>query len=252
MLAEAAAEERASLTWPSCPHRFSLGEDEVHLFRVELTDYRMVRGQGPETLDRQEQARAARFYRARDRQRWTMARVALKSILARILEREAGSLSFEYGPQGKPFLPGTRLCFNLSHAHEMALVAVAWQRELGIDVEWNHRTVEVAPLARRFLSASEQSALFAKPLQEQHAAFLRLWTRKEAFIKAIGQGLSLPLDCFDVSLDQPPRLLAIRAGEWASQVWRFEHLAPAPDYVGAVVAAGSPWRPRRWSWRFER
>jgi 4'-phosphopantetheinyl transferase len=183
-----------------------------------------------------ERRRAERFVFSRDRRRFTVARGALRMILGTYLGLEPGRMAFTYGPRGKPAVEGVE--FNLAHSHELALCAVA-ARPVGIDVEWRRPVEDVVSLARTAFSAREQEALFALPEMERLDAFFRCWTRKEAYLKARGDGLHLPLGGFDVSLERDDaRLLASRIDPAEPGRWTFASFEPAPGYFGALAVEG--------------
>jgi 4'-phosphopantetheinyl transferase len=205
-------------------------------------------------LSAEEQARASRFVFDRDRVRFTVARGALRTILAAYLDGSAHALAFEYTAHGKPFLrlasgrPDIR--FNVSHAGSVALVGAALGREIGVDVERLREDVATGAIAERFFSPAEVDALRALPEDARCAGFFNCWTRKEAYVKARGEGLSMPLSVFDVSLapGEPAALLAVRGDPLERARWSLEALAPRTGYVGAVAVEGTGWRLRCWEW----
>lgn len=187
------------------------------------------------TLTADETGRAARFRFPADRNRYIAAHGALRDILARYLNREPGQVRFSANQYGKPTLPGCPLEFNLSHSGDFALVAVTRGRKVGVDVERFRPDVDFERLASRFFSSREAAELTAFPAAQRLAAFFRCWTRKEAYIKAQGLGLSLPLKDFDVSLGDPALLYATRPDAEEAGHWRVFSLQVDPFYAGAVV-----------------
>lgn len=155
-------------------------------------------------LSADERERAARFHFLKDREHFIAARGLLRLLLSRYLDLPPQQLSFSYSPYGKPALAGERDCtslrFNVSHSHGVALYAFTLEREVGVDVEYIRQDVVGESIAEHFFSAQEVTSLRALPAGVQPQAFFNCWTRKEAFIKARGEGLSFPLDQFDVSL----------------------------------------------------
>jgi 4'-phosphopantetheinyl transferase len=183
-------------------------------------------------LDAGERARAERFVFERHRRRFTAARGLLRETLAAELGGDPAALRFEYGPRGKPRLAAGSddgLRFNVSHSGELLLIALARGAELGVDVEAVRPDIDHAAIARRFFSACEQAALLALPDPLRARGFFAIWTRKEAYVKLLGGGLSIPLDGFDVSLDEPARLLRGAAGVTLLR-------AEAPDGFLAALA----------------
>ena len=234
----------------------TLSAREVHLWRVDLQPSDSTCGQLARLLSTDEQQRADRFCFQRDRQRWVVARAALRQILAKYLALPATELQFEYSGHGKPSLHPKLLCgvnFNLAHSGDLAVVAVTKAPSIGIDLEVIRPLEDRQAIARRYFSLAEQQAFFSLLPEGQSAAFFRCWTRKEAYLKACGQGLSRALDSFDVSLDAPSlgaielvteapaRLLRDALDVAAPDHWHLEHLEPLPGYVGAcAVAQRSP------------
>jgi 4'-phosphopantetheinyl transferase len=240
----------------------ALGRGEVHVWRTALDlDPPRVAALAA-SLSADERDRAARFHFERDRVRFTVARGVLRALLGRYLDLPAPALAFDYGQHGKPSLaaaavarpvdgaPGAELRFNLSHSAGVALCAVTRGREVGVDVEGLRADFATDEIAERFFSPAERAALRALPAGARCAAFFACWTRKEAYIKARGLGLSLALDAFDVSLapGEPAALLATRDEPGALDRWLLRALDPGPDLAGAVVAEGHDWTLHCWTW----
>lgn len=223
--------------------------EEVHVWRAALEADPADLERLQETLAPDERARAAQFHFPKDRRHFLAARGALRDILARYLHREPARLQFRYGAAGKPALAtvseGHELRFNLSHSDGLALYAITRGGEIGIDVERIRAEVAEERVAERFFSAQEVSALRGLPTHLQAEAFFNCWTRKEAYVKARGEGLRIPLDSFDVSLIPGAPAAFLRGAE--SQ-WSLQAFIPAPDYVAAVAAEGRDWRMRLWQW----
>lgn len=153
-------------------------------------------------LSSAELGRAARFLRERDRRRFLAARCALRQRLAQHLGVSAGALRFVEGPEGKPFLADAPRChFNLSHSEDLALVGIGDRSELGVDIEVLRPVDDAQPLARSHFTAAEFDAMMALDERARAAAFLRIWTRKEACLKALGTGLSIAPSSFEVGLE---------------------------------------------------
>ena len=231
-----------SSTWLPPPNALSLQSGEVHVWRVDLKQTEEVVEQFRKILDPDELQRASRFYFERHRRAFVVGRGFLRDVLGRYLSSKPEELKFSYGAYGKPALNGehknSRLRFNMSHSHEVALFAFAENRELGVDVEHIRADFASEEIARRFFSPREVETFNALPQQDQVAAFFRCWTRKEAFIKVIGMGLSQPLDQFDVTLvaEQPAALLWVN-GDDASR-WSLYDLEVGGDYAGALAVEG--------------
>lgn len=208
-----------------------------------------------QTLDGNERVRAERFYFRRDRNHFIVAHGLLRLILSRYLNIEPSDLRFCYSPYGKPMLAkefdGDRLRFNLSHSHGLALYAVTRARELGIDIERIRPDLTYEQLAERFFSPREVAALRAVPTSRRLGAFFSCWTRKEAYIKARGEGLSFPLDHFDVSLapGEPATLLSTIGDPLETRRWSLRELDLAPGYAAALAVEGHDWRLKFWQWQ---
>jgi 4'-phosphopantetheinyl transferase len=232
----------------------TLRGDEVHVWRARLDGPSARTRELLSALSPDERERAWRFHFTKDRDHFVVARGLLRSILGLYLGREPGQLRFGYGPHGKPYLIGENdqdgLRFNLSHSHGLALLVVARARQVGVDVERVRPDIAGDGIAERFFSPQEVARLRALPAALQAEAFFNCWTRKEAYIKARGEGLSLPLDQFDVSLapGEPAALLATRIDAEEASRWSLMALAPGPGFAAALAAEGSGWRLKCWQW----
>lgn len=222
-----------------------LAAEAVHVWRVRL-DPSGGLGEGWELLSDDERRRAARFVHEHHRRRFVAAHSALRRILAGYTASPARQLEFATGPDGKPSLvladgrsrPG--LEFNLSHSGGLALVAVAWERPVGIDLERWERQRDHLALATRFFSPAELASLqsLAERSDDLVHGFFAAWTRKEAYLKARGEGVMRGLHHFDVTLapGEPARLLADRL-DTAIDRWRMRSIVPDPEFSAAVVVA---------------
>ena len=239
--------------WNLPSTHLALAATDLHVWQVALDQPEASVARFRAVLSADERARVDRFHFDRDRRRYIVARGGLRSIIGRYLDLAPERLTFDYGPQGKPHLSPvssqTPLHFNVAHSHELALYAITLAHEVGIDIEYTLRQVaDIDQLADRFFSANENTVYRTLPVIDRRAAFFRCWTRKEAFIKATGEGLSHPLDRFDVTLapDQPAAILTIDGEPADASAWSLFHLEPAADYVGAVAVQGSVWRLSGW------
>lgn len=222
--------------------------NEVHIWQTRLDVSETCLERLYVALSDDERGRARRYRFARDRQQFIVARGALRGILSHYLGAEPARLRFVYSPYGKPSLDpafgGEKLRFNLSHAGELALYAVTWGREVGIDLEpvRPEPADEAATLfvAQQFFSPWEVQELMALPTEQRDLGFCACWTRKEAYIKARGEGLSLPLNQFDVSLSpgQPACLLRVCGAPQEVTRWSLVALELCAGYVGALAVEG--------------
>jgi 4'-phosphopantetheinyl transferase len=191
-----------------------------------------------ELLAHEEQERASRFRAERARDHFILTRGALRSLLAAYLQKEPQELSFGVTKYGKPFLEGTAdLRFNVSHTDGAALLGFARGREIGVDVEHIQSQLDTWKLAERFFSARERAALETLSGEELQSAFFRCWSRKEAYIKARGEGLSLPLSQFDVSIapHESHALLATRPDGSEAERWVVHDVATKGQYAAACA-----------------
>ena len=241
-------------SWLPAPEHPRASRDEVHVWRVSLAQP-AVRIEGlREVLSGDERERAYKFHFEKHQSNFIVARGMLRLILGRYLRLPPEQVRFDYNSYGKPDLhaaPGERLLrFNLSHAGGLALYAITGEREIGVDIELLRDDVAGVALAEYFFSPREVKTLRTLPPEVQTRAFFNCWTRKEAYIKARGAGLSLPLEKFDVSLSpcEPAALLSTRDDEQEASRWLLRELTPDPDYVAAVAVEGSGWQLRCWRW----
>lgn len=215
--------------------------DEIHVWSAALDREEKVLRQLDSTLSPEEKARADRFHFVNDRNRFVAARGLLRELLGRYLRQAPAGLEFSYGKHGKPFLSGENvssgLSFNLSHSSGMVVYAIARERNLGIDVE--HARAESAgeDIAQRYFSAREVSDLRTLLPDARVEGFFLCWTRKEAYLKATGMGLQIPLDSFSVSLlpEKPAQFLGGVESRWHMAAFR-----PALGYAAALVYDGAP------------
>lgn len=240
--------------WETAPRSLRLNGEEVHVWRATLARTHAEVEALKRQLSDEEVRRAERFRFSHDRSNFVVARATLREILSLYVGVPPPLLRFGCNAFGKPELiqqPGeARVSFNLSHSGELALYALARGREVGVDIEAVREDVDCEELAGRFFSRREADTLLALPAEGRTRAFFECWARKEAYIKARGQGLSLPLDSFDVSLSpgEPAALLATQADEREAASWTLRELTAHPAYAAAVAAEGCGWRLRCWSW----
>lgn len=196
-------------------------------------------------LVEEERERAARFLAERERRRFLVARATLRRLLGERLGVSPRAVRLTTGEHGKPALARpfseSGLRFNVSHSEDLAVYGFARGREIGVDVEAVRSIEDAEAIVRRFFSRNECSAFLALDPVDRPLAFFRCWTRKEAFIKAIGEGLSHPLHAFDVSLkpDDPARLLRVGNRSGNESGWTLDAFDPGPGFVGAFVVQAS-------------
>ena len=204
---------------------------------LEVADLKKV-------LSPDEMERAERYRFDQHRNEFILTRAVLRMVLASYTAQSPESLSFDYSAQGKPALKNgpPDLRFNLSHTEGLAVLALVREREIGVDAEKICAQPDAQKLAKRFFSAREQLFLGKLSGDELQRAFFRCWTRKEAYIKAKGEGLSIPLHAFDVSLeeDQPAALVGTRPDPTEAGRWTLYDLSVGQGYAAALTVAHVP------------
>lgn len=239
--------------WMAPPNALTLEERDVHIWRADLNCHHPVLLRLCETLSMDEQLRAERFFFTKDRQSFITARGILRDILSRYVDVSAERLVFCYTLHGKPELAGvcaeSQLRFNVSHSDQMAIYAIS-RRRVGVDIERIRVIPDAESIASRFFSATERAALQTIPETERMIGFLTCWTRKEAYIKARGEGLSMGLDSFDVSIlrTQPAKILSSRSYPSDENCWHLEELHPDDRYIASLAVEGQDSRFMLWEW----
>jgi len=225
--------------WSPQPQSLSLSGGKVHVWRADLQQPPELQEIFLGLLDQDERARAARFHFEQHRRRFVLSRGFLRVLLGRYLELDPERVRFAYGPYGKPSLldeqGASRLRFNASHSNELAVYAFVQDCEIGVDVEYVKEDFATEDIARHFFSAYEVETLTGLPETEKAAAFFRCWTRKEAYIKATGRGMSQPLDGFDVTLRSEDDVALLRTEDGSHERWRLLDIAVGAGYAGALA-----------------
>jgi 4'-phosphopantetheinyl transferase len=246
--------EHANLvySWLPPPPNLTLSSNDIHLWGATLDQPALWVQQLAQPLSEEERRKAECFHFEQDRKRFIVGRGVLRTILGLYLGTEPNRLEFCYGHHGKPYLAERfgegALRFNLAHSYELALYAFTRGREIGVDLEYMRYMPDAEQIAASFFSARENAILHALPTSQKQEAFFNCWTRKEAYIKAIGNGLAQPLDKFDVSLapGEPACLLNVEGAPEEASRWSLKALTPAPGYVAAMAVEGHNWRLTYW------
>jgi 4'-phosphopantetheinyl transferase len=244
----------------TCVSGWVLRYNDVHVWRVPLDQHSERTTLSFEVLSTDEREKAARFRFDKGKNQFVQARAAQRFILSEYLNVRPQDLEFSCGPQGKPALANghanSSLRFNLSRRDGLALIAVTRGREIGVDVELVRAGLPVFEIAESNFSSPELATLRNLPESMQAAGFYNCWTRKEAYVKARGEGLSFPLKQFDVSLTPgaPPKLLSVR-GDTVSvrdevDRWTLQEIPVAENYIAALVVEGTNLKVvcRNWDW----
>lgn len=241
-------------SWRTSPADLVLAPGEIHVFAfaVDLPPSQVERL--AQLLSNDERARAERFRRAEDSEHFVVRRARMRAILGRYLKQEATGLRFCYGAQGKPAFPpdaeGNRIRFNLTRSQGLGLLAVQVDEDLGIDLERVRPFPDALAVARRLFAPAEYEALRSLPSEEHSIAFFRYWTRKEAVVKSLGRGLSIPVNAFTLSQNpgESAELLIVAAEGGATPRWSLPVPEPCSGYVAALATAGAPRPVRCWTW----
>jgi 4'-phosphopantetheinyl transferase len=215
--------------------------DEIHVWVASLEGLSAALPSLSESLSAAENGRAHRFQFDRDRDRFIVRRGLLRTILARYVNIDPAQIPLTSGPRGKPALAGpvggNPVHFNVSHSDGLALFAIACKSSIGVDVERVRPIPDTDRIAAQFFSARENDELASVPAGRKLEAFFSGWTRKEAYLKATGEGIAYALPQIEVSLapGQEARLLSIAGDTHMASLWSVHSLAPAPGFVGALA-----------------
>lgn len=230
--------------WRPSPRYPVLDSGEVHVWRVCLNQPSSTVQVLSDSLTPNEKQRAAKYYFQKDREHFAVARGALREILSRYVSILPDRIRFSCNDYGKPLLTGPTgdhlLRFNVSHSNGVALYALTRGRDIGVDVEFMRQEFASLGIAELFFSPLEVSMLRALPPNLQTPAFFNCWTRKEAYVKARGEGLSHPLHRFAVSLvpGEPASLLSTDDDPLEASRWSLTELCVGPNYVAAIAVEG--------------
>lgn len=243
--------------WTTEPGGWVCGEREAHLWVADLDPEAAEPRRWEALLSEAERGRAQRFHFDRDRNRYIVSHGILRRLLGYYVGVAPDRIRFETETGGKPSLArehaASGLRFNLSHADGWALYGLTKGRRIGVDLERHRRPVDARAIAQRHFAAAEWEALRTLPEAELARAFFACWTRKEAYLKALGSGLGYPLGRFEVTTSPAaaPAIVRDDGDPDASARWTVVHLEPAPEFVGAAVVEGQGLEIRRLRWRSE-
>ena len=235
-------------------NRTTLPDGEVHLWSARLDGMERCGGNLERILSRGEKARADRFRFERDRVHYATGQGILRSLLGSYLDVEPGAVVFDRERNGKPMLSSRSgqgpIRFSMSRSGGLALYAFSRDKELGVDVERIDPIPEMDRIVERFFSPREIRDYYRIPVNGRAEAFFRCWTRKEAFLKATGEGLFRPLDTFSVSIrsDESPRIVENRMQPEATDAWSVRELSSEEGYLAALVVQGPQFRLRCMQW----
>ena len=205
-------------------------------------------------LSESEKSRAARFHFERDRNRYITAHGTLRQLLGRYLNVPAQDVRFNYGDYGKPELANDHadghIYFNMSHSSATALYGFTRNCPIGVDIERIKEIPDMDEVAGQFFSAKEKNVFKKLAQVKKIRAFYRCWTVKEAFVKAVGHGLHLPLESIEVCIepDQPNRLVQVNGDEREASKWWVKELTPGNGFAGAFAARKDPFQVHYFQW----
>jgi len=234
--------------WQSVPHCPTLEENLVHVWSLSLERVNMIAHEYKNLLSVIERNTASRFVIASARERYIVVHGTLRKLLAGYLDLQPIDIHFTYEFHGKPLVcdnaQGASLCFNISHSDEMALFAFSYGRRVGVDLERIRELDDLDLVLAKTFSSTEIARLRSFTLTDKVEGFYRGWTIKEAYLKAIGEGISRDLREIEVSIGAEGHLcLSDGAEEYCvSDTWRFEPLVPANGYMGALAVDGREWQ----------
>lgn len=233
---------------------FALGSEQIHVWRINLAPSKSRMAIYEQTLSLDEQERAARFRKVKDRERFILARGSLRAILSHYLETAPQQLRFVYGEQGKPALEiglHKGLHFNMAHSESLALLAVARDCEVGIDVEAMQTDFDVESIARLYFTPQESAVICAAPVNKKHEIFFTCWSLKEAYSKACGSGLSESFGQLELLPVATPTGTTF---EYTTKIeetsrWRSYKLPTLAGYAAALVVEGKRKQVCCWQWK---
>lgn len=238
--------------WKSSPLNLKLSPDYLDIWQVPLSPSpRMDRYRA--LLSRDELDRCGRFKSEKRRREYTIIRGLLRLLIGRCMDVDPSTFEFAYTEHQKPYLPaaslGVPISFNITHSHNLALIALTLERMIGVDIEFIRHNVEFRKLAKRFFSKQESRALDAYDDTLLPAAFFACWTRKEAFVKALGDGIAFGLHDFTVSVDPRDREVALLTDRDSNESgkWSIINLDIVSDYAAAIAANGEKFKLRLWN-----
>lgn len=243
-----------TFAWPVSQRFPSLGANEVHIWCADLELVPLEIESLLATMTNDEQARAERFHFQKNREHYIAARGYLRAILGHYLGFDPVKIRFNYSHYGKPDLAegfkAETIRFNVSHSNGIALYAITRGREIGVDIEQIRFDFNTDEIVHHFFSTEEIADLSRLPNALKHKAFFDCWTRKEAYIKARGEGLSLPLDQFRVSITPgaPAALLSNKMDPAEVSRWSLQSLSPLAGYAASLAVEGKGYELKCWQW----
>jgi 4'-phosphopantetheinyl transferase len=244
---------QSGILWRFPPSHLELPHNEIHLWCAPLTNSKQSLDQITSILSPDEQDRASKFIYSDDRRKFMIGRYILRNILAFYTEKDPRDVEIHYTPLNKPFLPESyeqNIQFNLSHSEDLMAVAIARDVAVGIDIESTSYPQEELDLAREFLSPKEILKLDKIPELQKKDAFLNAWTRKEAYLKAVGKGIDESLSEIEVTMEpgEPPRYISLYGDTQEASHWFLQSIQPGVGYIGSIACRQRGLRLASWHW----
>ncbi|MEQ8171002.1 MAG: 4'-phosphopantetheinyl transferase superfamily protein [Candidatus Eremiobacterota bacterium] len=238
--------------WHNPSKNLKIENDEVHIWLASLDIDRISPECIEKILSEDEIKRAGKYYFEKDRNHFIACRYILRNILSLYLNIGAEKIKFSYNPYGKPSVPGGEISFNLSNSYGLALYGITFDKEIGIDIEHIPEDFSWEEIVKQFFSKKEIIELYRIPGDMRKKAFFNGWTRKEAYIKAKGMGLSIGLDSFDVSLipGKAAELLEVRGKKEEKSRWLLKEILISNNYVAALAVEGYNLNFKYWKWNY--
>ena len=238
--------------WPFPPADLFLPGDDVHIWCASLDQPDTVVEQMAQSLSTEESKRAGRFRFRQHRNQFILTHGILRKLLADYTDIEAAGITFSYGKNGKPYLPERfnqeKIRFNMSHSNGYALFGFTRNREIGVDIEHICELADMENVAKQVFSTKEMAVLRSTPAAEKKEVFFKFWTRKEAYIKGVGEGFSSPLDSIDISAATIGEPICVQpvANPASKNLWIVQDLRPLPGFAAAFAAEGDCATPHCW------
>jgi 4'-phosphopantetheinyl transferase len=217
-----------------------LSDNEIHIWDASLQAGREVVAKYSTLLSADEKKRARRFYFKADENRFITGRGILRTLLGRVLKLEPHKIKFQYGEHGKPQVeynfPGKPFEFNLSHAKDRVVYIFNWGEPVGIDIEHVRPMKDMDDFALQFFTPNEYQLIYSLPKDQKQETFFKIWTCKEAFLKANGSGLTLPINMYEIyDISDSPKIHSIAQDLQTTAPWNLEMFIPAPGYQAAIA-----------------
>ena len=231
--------------WHHPPQKVSLFSNEIHLWRANLDLPSSMIKQLAYNLSKDEKTRANRFRFEQHRDRFIAGRGILRQLLANYLQMKSDLIIFEYSDRGKPQITSSlnkdSLQFNVSHSQDLALYGFNYQKNIGVDLEYIKDNIDYKQLAKRFFATEELQLINSYPAQEQKTIFFQLWTAKEAYLKATGDGLAESLDTIEFTLNNnyELNLVKIKQDRAAASHWLIDNFIPQDNFIATVAVEHS-------------